>query len=145
MLHAPDHFRGPLLHSVENSLSFLNCRMQNWTQYSRFGLTRTGRRGRITSLNLPAVFLLIYLKIPLTFLVTSAHCWLMVKLLSTMIFRSFSAELLPAAQPVACMVVSGYMQDSMLALVELHKILLCPNLQSEKALFNGSTAFWCAS
>ena len=46
---------------------------------------------------------------------------------------------------IPCMAVSGYMQDSTLAIVELRKILLCPALQSVQVLLNGSTAFWCVS
>jgi len=50
--------------------------------------------GRSTSLYLLATLLLMHPRIPLAFLAIRAHCWLMVKLLSTSTPRSLSAELL---------------------------------------------------
>ncbi|PKU41437.1 dystrophin isoform x3 [Limosa lapponica baueri] len=38
--------------NVSSSLSFLKWGAQNWTQYSRWGLTRAEKKGRITSLEL---------------------------------------------------------------------------------------------
>ena len=49
--------------------------------------------GRRNSLDLLATLLLMHPRIPLAFLAARAHCWLMVKLLSTSTPRSLSTEL----------------------------------------------------
>ena len=41
---------------------------------------------RITSLSLLAMLFIMYCRIPLAFLATRTHCWLMVNLLSTVVF-----------------------------------------------------------
>ena len=58
-----------------SSSSFLKWGAQNWTQCSRWGLTRAVQRGRRTSLNLLATLLLMHPRIPLAFLAARAHCW----------------------------------------------------------------------
>jgi len=72
----------------------LNWGAQNWTQYSRWGLTRAEQRGRRTSLDLLATLLLMHPRIPLAFLATRAHWWLMVIFSSTSTLISLSTELL---------------------------------------------------
>lgn len=64
-------------------------------------------RGRITSLNLPAVLFLVQPRIPLAFLATGAHGWLMDNL-STRMPRSFSAELLSSRSAPARSGAWGY-------------------------------------
>ena len=57
------------------------------------GLTRAEQRERITSFDLLATIFVLHPKIPLAFLATRAHCWLMANLMSTRTCRSFSTEL----------------------------------------------------
>ena len=72
------------------SMSSLCRGAQNWTQYSRGGLTSAEWRGRLTSLDLLATLLLMQPRQLLAAFAARAHCWLMASLLST---RSFSAKL----------------------------------------------------
>ncbi|KAK4828387.1 hypothetical protein QYF61_026125 [Mycteria americana] len=65
---------------------------QNRTQYSRCGLTSAEYKGTITSLVLLATLFLIQARMPLAFLATWAHCWLIFRQLSTNTPRSFSAR-----------------------------------------------------
>jgi len=55
------------------SMSHLHWGAQNWTQHSRCGLTSAEQQGRITSLDLLAVFSLMLLGIPLVFFAARAH------------------------------------------------------------------------
>ena len=66
---------------------------QHWTQHSRYGLTSTEQRGRITSLDLLAILHLMLATVPLTF-ATGAHFWLAFNLVTTRTPESFSAKLL---------------------------------------------------
>ena len=54
----------------------------------------TSPEQRITSLYLLTMLFLMHPRIPLAFLATRTHCWLMVYLLAFRIPRSFSAELI---------------------------------------------------
>lgn len=65
---------------------------QNWVQYCRCDLTGYERRGRITSLDLWTMLLLMQPRMKPTFSATRAHCWLMVSALTTGTPRAFSAE-----------------------------------------------------
>ncbi|KFP04029.1 Neuronal acetylcholine receptor subunit alpha-4 [Calypte anna] len=58
------------------------------------GLTSAEYRGRITSLDLLATLFLIHARMPLAFLATWAHCWLMFSFLAIQTPRSLSAWLL---------------------------------------------------
>jgi len=55
-------------------MSFLCWGLQSWTQDSRWGLTRVEQRGRITSLNLLAMLLLMQPRIWLAFWAASTQC-----------------------------------------------------------------------
>ena len=72
---------------------------QNWTQHSRCGLTSVQYRGMIPSLLLLATPFLIQARMPLAFLATWAHCWLMFSWLSTSTPRSFSIGQLSSPSP----------------------------------------------
>jgi len=63
----------------------LNWGAQNWSHYSRCGLTRAEFMGRITTLYFLAMLFLMHLRIQLAFLAIRAHFWLMAILLSTRI------------------------------------------------------------
>jgi len=85
----------------------------------------------ITSLFLLATLFLIQARMPLAFLATWAHCWLMFSQLSTNTPRSWAAfqPLLP--RPVALYgVVVTKVQDLALGLVEPHTAGLSPSIQS---------------
>lgn len=66
----------------------------NWTQYSRWGLTKAQERGRTTSLDLLAMLFLMHPGTPFVFLATKAHCCWLMDNLSIRIPRSLSSELL---------------------------------------------------
>ena len=68
-------------------MSFLSWGAQKRTQYLRCGLTRA----EYTSLVLLATLFLIQARMPLAFLATWTHCWLMFSRLLTSTPRSFSA------------------------------------------------------
>jgi len=72
-------------------------------------------------------------RIPLAFLATRAHYWLMVNLSFTRTPRSLSTELLSSRSAPKPVLVPGVVlpqvQDPALALVELHQVPLCPTLQ----------------
>ena len=61
------------------------------THYSRCGLTRAEYRGRITSLLLLTALFLLQARMPLAFLATLAHCWLMFSSVLTNTPRSISS------------------------------------------------------
>lgn len=61
-------------------------------QYSRCSLTRAEYRGKFTYLDLLAMLLVMYSRIPLASLATGAHCQLMAKLFSTSTPTSFSIQ-----------------------------------------------------
>lgn len=92
MLEALYHPCAPQLGSLQEIPVFLYWGAQNWIQYSRWGLIRAEKRGRITSLELLATLLLMHPRMPLAFLVTRAHYWVMDSLSSIRTPRSFSAE-----------------------------------------------------
>jgi len=79
--------------------------------------------GRITSLNLPATLFAMHPGIPLAFLATRAHRWLMDNLLSTRTPRSFSTQLQPLTALLHA-VLLPQVQDSTLALADLHQVQL---------------------
>ena len=83
-----------------SSLSLLSCGAQNWAQNSRCDLSRAEQRGRITSLHLLPVLILVHPRIPLALLATRTQCELMDISLSSRTPRSFSAELLAAGLPI---------------------------------------------
>ena len=84
-----------LLWSCSNrSMSFLCWGIQSWTQNSSWGLIWTVQKGRITSLDLLATFLLAQPKIWLSFWAVSTHCRLMSSFSSTSTHSSFLAGLL---------------------------------------------------
>ena len=76
------------------SMSFLCWGPQSWTQYSRWGLTRAERRGRITSHDLLAMLLLMQPRIQLAFWAASAHYWLMFSFASANTPKPFLTGLL---------------------------------------------------
>ncbi|KAK4827750.1 hypothetical protein QYF61_021221 [Mycteria americana] len=75
------------------SMSPLYWGAQNRTQCSRCGLTSAEQRGRITSLDLLAILLLMQPRIPSAFFKGRVHCLLIFNLVSTRTLRSFSAKL----------------------------------------------------
>ncbi|KAK4823935.1 hypothetical protein QYF61_008321 [Mycteria americana] len=86
----------------------------------------------ITSLLLLATLLLIQARMPLAFLATWAHCWLIFRWLSTSTPRSFSTRQLSShfPKPVALLGVAvTQVQDLALGLVETHTIDLGPSIQ----------------
>jgi len=76
--------------------------LQEGTQYLRCGLTSAEYRGTITSLLLLATLFLIQARMPLAFLATWAHCWLMFSWLSTRSPRSFFPLVGSAGQHRPC-------------------------------------------
>ena len=102
--------------------------------YYRLGLTSAKYRGTITSLLLLATLFLIEARMPLAFLATWTHCWLMFSRRSTSTPRFFFhwaafQPLLP--KPVALQgVVVTQGQDPALGLVEHHTIDFSPSIQS---------------
>jgi len=64
-----------------------------WMQYYQWGLSSAQQRGRITSLDLLVMHLLIQPRGGLTFWAVRAHCWLMSSLPSTSTPRYFSPGL----------------------------------------------------
>jgi len=90
----------------------------------RYGLSRTEYRGMITPLLLLAVIFLIQARMPLAFLATWAHCWLLFSQTSTSIPRciSFTVFQPPCLKPVVLPgVVVAQVQDLALGLVEQKK------------------------
>ena len=75
------------------SMSLLYWGAQNWTQYSRCGLSTAVQRWRITSLDLLVMFYLMNPRIPLVFLAAWAHCWLKFTTVPTRARSAFSARL----------------------------------------------------
>ena len=59
------------------SMSFLCWGLQSWMQDSRWGLTRAEQRGRIPSLDLLVMLLLMQPSVQLAFWAASVHWWLM--------------------------------------------------------------------
>jgi len=109
------------------SISVLYCEAQNWTQYSRCGLTCTEQRGRITSLNLLTTLIFMQLRIPLAFFAPvqpGVHQDTQV-LLCQAAFQFADAQhiLVPG-------VVPSHMKDFALPLTELHEVLLSAHLSS---------------
>jgi len=102
-------------------------------QYSKWGLTRAEQRGRITSLDLLVMLLLMQPRIWLAFQAASAHCWLMLNLLSTdpqiLLLR---ASLKPfSGQPVSVLAIAPtQVQDLAPGFVELHEVGMGPPLSS---------------
>ena len=110
-----------------SSSSFLKWGAQHWTQYSRWGLARAEQSGRRTSLVLLATLLLMHPRIPLAFLATRAHCWLMDNLSSTSTSRCKAALQQVCPEPVLVHgVVPPQVQDPAFAFVEHHQVPLCP-------------------
>lgn len=75
-----------------SSISPLYWGAQNWIQYCRCDLTSDERRGRIASLDLWTMLLIMQPSMKLTFFATRVHCWLMVSFLTTWTPGVFSAE-----------------------------------------------------
>lgn len=71
---ASSYLGEPSLHS-DVSITFLEERAQNWTWFSKFGLTTAEQRGRIGSLGLQATVLLTQPNIDLPFFAAKAHWW----------------------------------------------------------------------
>lgn len=86
-------------------------------------------------------------EIPLAFLASRAHSWLMANLLPTrtpkaLLHRALLQQVM--SQPVLILVViPSQVQDSILAFVKPYLISCCPSLQPVQVLLNGSTTFWC--
>ena len=78
----------------KTSMSFLCWGLQNWMQYSRWGLTGAEQRSRTTSLNMLATLILMQPRIRLAFWAASARCQLMLNFSSTSTHKSFSSGLL---------------------------------------------------
>ena len=103
ILQALNCLHGPPLDSLEEIPVFLELRSPELDSVFSCGLTRAEWRGRITSLDLLSTLFLMYTRIPLACLATGAHCWLMAKLLSSRIPRSFVLQSSPpAGQPLSC-------------------------------------------
>lgn len=101
--------------------------------------------GKITSIDLLAALCLTQLRMPLAFLDTKAHCWLMFHLISVRAPRSFPAKLLSSWVPPACLGTSS--QELLLPnfafhLVELHEVPVRPFLQTAKVSLEVYT-HWC--
>jgi len=88
-------FKSHLLRAQEQAIpmcwksSKQGRRLAGWRRFSRCSLTRAGYRGTITSLLLLATLFLTQARMPLAFLATWTHCWLMFSQLSTSTPRSF--------------------------------------------------------
>ncbi|XP_055576153.1 uncharacterized protein LOC129736772 [Falco cherrug] len=131
-----------------SSLSLLDWGAQRWTQHSSCSLPSAEQRGRITSLDLLAMLLLMHPRVLLAALATRAHCWLVGNLLSTSTPTSFSAELPPSRPAPARTGAWGCSSpgaDPTLAFAGLHQVPLCPALQPVPVSLNGSAASWCIS
>lgn len=85
-------------------MSVLYWRAQNWTQYFRYGFTNPHERGRITSLYLLAVLVLMQPRILLSFFAARAHCWLMFNLILGLLgpLGPFPQSCFPVRMPPAC-------------------------------------------
>ena len=91
------------------------------------GLTRAEQRDRRTSIVLLATLFLMHPRIPLAFLVTRAHCWLMAKVVHQHTQVPLSRAALQQVPPKPVLVhgvVPSQVQDSAPALLELHQILV---------------------
>jgi len=111
-----------------SSLSFVNWGAQNWTQYSRYGLSRTKQRGRITSLRLLATLFLMH-----SIGLLGHKCTLLAHG-QPVICQNIQVHLLRlppqvSPQPVLHAVFPPQVQDSTLALVEVHQVPLRSTLQ----------------
>ena len=89
------------------SMSFLWWGAQNWTQHSRCSLTSTEYRGTITALLLLATPYLIPARMPLAFLATWAHCWLMLAGCQPTPPGPFPPASSPATLPQPCCIARG--------------------------------------
>ena len=94
MFHPLDHPCGPPLDSLQQAHVSPVLGVQSWTQDSRWGLTRAEYRGRIPSLDLLAMLLLMQPRAQLAFWAARAHCCVILSFLSTSTLTSFSAGLL---------------------------------------------------
>ena len=103
-------------------MSFLYRRFQNWLQSAKWSFMRAEQRGRITSLDLPVMLLLMQSRIRLVFWAANSHYWLMLSLSSTDIPKSFSSGLLsrPFSPRLVSLlgIVPILVQDLALGLVE---------------------------
>ena len=102
MFHPSHHFCGPSLDPLQQVHVPPVPGLQSWTQDSTWGLTSAEQRGRITSLDLLAMLLLIQPRIQLPFWVARPHCHVMLSFLSTSTPKSFSSGLLPILS-VSCL------------------------------------------
>jgi len=91
--YSPDYCGSPL-DLLQQLLVLFVLGAQNWTQYCRWGPTRAEQRGRITSLNLLVVILLMQPRVQLAFWAASTHCQLTLSLSSTGTPKSFFSEML---------------------------------------------------
>jgi len=80
-------------------------------------------------------------RIPLAFLATRAHCWLVVHKHSQIPLRTATFQQVHPKPVLVHGVVPPQVQDPALALVELHQVPLCPTFQPVQVTLNGSTAF----
>jgi len=133
-IHLGRHVQGPVHRSCSHSsTSFLGWRLQNRIQYSKWGVTRAEHRGRITCLDLLVMLLFLQPWIWLAFQAASAHCWLMLYLLSSdpqiLLLR---ASLKPfSGQPVSVLAIAPtQVQDLAPGFVELHEVGMGPPLSS---------------
>lgn len=117
------------------SLSFLYWTGQNWTQYSRYGLTSAKWRGRTTSLALLATLLVMQPRTWLAAFDARAHCWSMSNLLSTMHPGVLSWRAAGWAQPVQWhWVILSQMQYFVFTFDEIHEVPICSFLQPVQVL-----------
>jgi len=94
VFHPSDQFCGPPLDPLQQLHVFSVLRAPELDKGLQVGLTRAEQRGRITSLDLLAMLLLMKPRIWLAFWAVSAHCQVMLSFRSTSTPKSFSSGLL---------------------------------------------------
>ena len=82
MLQVPTQLCGPLLDPLQQFPVFLQPGSPELVTVLQMRPHRDRVKGRITSLDLLAMLFLVHPGIPLAFLATRAHCWLMANLLA---------------------------------------------------------------
>lgn len=100
-------------------------RAQNWTRYSRYGLTSAEKRERIPTFFKLITFLLIQPRMQLAFRIARPCCQAIFNMFSTSSPKSFFAKLLSIQLAPTCIAAWGYSllgQDSMFAIASLLEV-----------------------
>ena len=119
-----DHLHGTPSEPLEQ-LHVLVLKAPELDTVFQVGLKRTELRGRITSLDLLVILLLMQSRIQMAFWAARARCLLMLRLSSTDIPKSFSVGALKpsSAHPASALEIAPTQeQDLALGLVELHDV-----------------------